>query len=86
MAFFLTEMKYIYLNGTACNDIAKHKEEKMNEKEGIEKNPKFQKILALGVAAGVVIGVLLHNVGLWVALGTAVGAGLGYTLAKSEKA
>ena len=50
---------------------------------------KEDKIIALftsyGLMAGVVIGVLNDNLGLWIAMGVAIGAGLGYVKMEKRK-
>jgi hypothetical protein len=40
---------------------------------------------AFGVAAGSVIGVLTHNLALWISLGIAIGAGIGISLNQKQK-
>lgn len=43
--------------------------------------------LAMGVLLGTLVGVLTDNIGLWLSVGIAIGAGVGTTLmaAKSKK-
>lgn len=38
--------------------------------------------IAFGVTAGTIIGVLTDNIGLWIAMGCAFGAGIGTVLMK----
>jgi hypothetical protein len=39
--------------------------------------------IGIGIIIGTAIGVLTHNIGLWISLGLALGAAYGYT--KNEK-
>jgi uncharacterized membrane protein len=61
----------------------------MNEqhKIGIYMNQEktFVRFTAFGVAAGTLIGVLTDNLGLWISLGVAIGAGLGIALNEKNK-
>jgi len=40
--------------------------------------------MAFGVAAGSVIGVLTDNIGLWIPVGLAIGAGIGVAIRKKQ--
>lgn len=40
--------------------------------------------MALGVAAGSVIGILTDNGGLWIPVGMAIGAGIGAAISKNS--
>ena len=41
--------------------------------------------MTLGIAIGALVGVLTDNIGLWISLGLAIGAGAGNTLINKEK-
>ena len=41
--------------------------------------------MALGIAAGSIVGILLDNAGAWIAIGLALGAGIGGRLDKLKK-
>ena len=43
-----------------------------------ESNPIFVKYLAVGVAVGLLLGWFMDDVGLWISLGTSLGAAVGY--------
>ena len=41
--------------------------------------------MGLGIVVGAIIGILTDNVGLWLPLGIAIGAGVGVISARSKK-
>ena len=43
-----------------------------------EEHPTFTKFLSLGLVTGLFIGLFTDNIGLWLPLGVAFGAALGY--------
>ena len=43
-----------------------------------ESNPIFVKYLIIGVVAGLLLGLFMDDVGLWISLGTSLGAAVGY--------
>ncbi|MDC1028757.1 hypothetical protein OAQ90_02285 [Schleiferiaceae bacterium] len=43
-----------------------------------ESNPIFVKYLTIGVVAGLLLGLFMDDVGLWISLGTSLGAAVGY--------
>ena len=43
-----------------------------------EEHPIFVKYLAMGVAVGLLLGWFMDDVGLWISLGTSIGAAVGY--------
>ncbi len=43
-----------------------------------EEHPVFVKHLAMGVVVGLLLGLFLDDVGLWISLGTSIGAAVGY--------
>jgi hypothetical protein len=47
------------------------------------KEQTLSKFIGFGMLAGVLVGIFLDNVGLWISMGLALGAALGY--AKTEK-
>jgi len=51
----------------------------------MEKERPLTSGLALGVAAGSVIGVLTDNIGLWIPVGIAIGAGIGMANRKKQQ-
>jgi len=44
-----------------------------------------EKSIAIGVIAGVLVGVLTKNIGIWLPVGIAIGAGIGYTRNENRK-
>ena len=44
----------------------------------------MEKSIAIGVVGGTIIGVLTDNIGLWLPVGIALGAGIGTTQKKSR--
>lgn len=44
-----------------------------------------QKSIAIGVIAGVLVGVFTKNIGIWLPVGIAIGAGIGYTRNENRK-
>jgi len=44
-----------------------------------------QKSIAIGVIAGVLVGVFTKNIGIWLPVGIAIGAGIGYTRNENTK-
>jgi hypothetical protein len=42
-------------------------------------------VMGLGIVVGAIIGILTDNVGLWLPLGIAIGAGVGVSRARSKK-
>ncbi|MBT6169721.1 MAG: hypothetical protein HOH98_03125 [Flavobacteriaceae bacterium] len=44
----------------------------------------MEKSIAIGVVGGIIIGVLTDNIGLWLPVGIALGAGIGTTQKKSR--
>jgi hypothetical protein len=43
-----------------------------------EEHPTFTKFLSLGLVTGLFIGLFTDNIGLWLPLGIAIGAAIGY--------
>ncbi|MCH9774045.1 hypothetical protein N9K95_01605 [Schleiferiaceae bacterium] len=43
-----------------------------------EEHPIFVKYLIIGVVAGLLLGLFMDDVGLWISLGTSTGAAVGY--------
>jgi len=43
-----------------------------------EEHPIFVKYLIIGVVAGLLLGLFMDDVGLWISLGTSIGAAVGY--------
>jgi hypothetical protein len=43
-----------------------------------------EKAIAIGILGGVVLGVVLKNIGLWLPLGIAIGAGVAFYNTKKE--
>ena len=43
-----------------------------------EEHPIFVKYLTMGVVAGLLLGLFMDDVGLWISLGTSTGAAVGY--------
>ncbi len=43
-----------------------------------EEHPMFVKYLTMGVVAGLLLGLFMDDVGLWISLGTSTGAAVGY--------
>ncbi|MEY2962940.1 MAG: hypothetical protein RL754_201 [Bacteroidota bacterium] len=50
-----------------------------------ENNKTLQKYIGIGLMVGVVVGSITKNMGLWISLGLAFGAALGYQMMAREK-
>ena len=44
-----------------------------------------EKSIAIGVVAGTIVGVITDNIGLWLPIGIAIGAGIGFTQKEKKK-
>ena len=44
-----------------------------------------EKSIAIGVITGVLVGVLTKNIGIWLHVGIAIGAGIGFTRNENRK-
>ena len=44
-----------------------------------------EKSIAIGVTAGVLVGVFTKNIGIWLPVGIAIGAGIGFTRNENRK-